>query len=169
MSCCRSSSACRRLRGLNQDFAQQATKVREAFTIPARLDRLRRAYWDAGLLAKEIARLFEPQNRLFRRHVVRDYWRYLTRSIRPVHGQTALRTAAAVQWLLYAQKATPDDGVPVGFFPCGKWAGWMPSYPETTGYIITSLLAYADAVGDASVKDAAIRMARWEVATQMPS
>jgi hypothetical protein len=130
---------------------------------------LRRAYWDSSALAKEIARLFEPHNRLFRRHIFWDQWRYLTRAIRPVHGEIALRAEAAVQWLLYAQKATPDDGVSVGYFPCGEWAGWMPSYPETTGYIITSLLAYADSVGDAAVKDAAIKMARWEIATQMSS
>ena len=46
----------------------------------------------------------------------------------------------------------------------------MPSYPETTGYIITTLLAYARHYGDgAGIRDAAIRMARWEIAVQMSS
>ena len=45
----------------------------------------------------------------------------------------------------------------------------MPSYPETTGYIITTLLAYAERFEDESVREAALRMAHWEVAIQMPS
>ena len=131
---------------------------------------LRQRYWDARALGSEIARLFEPGNRVFRRHVLRDYWRSLTRATRPVRGETAARAHAAVQWLLYAQRATPDGGVPVGYFPCRVPAnGWMPSYPETTGYIITSLLAYAERFGDAAAKDAALKMARWEIAVQMPS
>src|SRR5207253_10077641 len=44
-----------------------------------------------------------------------------------------------------------------------------PSYPETTGYIITSLLAFSDQTNDAVVRDAALRMAYWEIMIQMPS
>src|SRR5580658_7240815 len=45
---------------------------------------------------------------------------------------------ALLDWLLRAQKATPDDGVSESFhFPTQQW---RPSYPETTGYIICSLL-----------------------------
>ncbi len=131
---------------------------------------LRQRYWDASALGREIVRLLEPGNRLFRRHVLRDYGRFLTRATRPVVGETALRARAAVQWLLHAQRATADDGVPVGYFPCRMPGnGWMPSYPETTGYIITSLLAYAECFGESSVRDAALKMARWEIAVQMPS
>lgn len=43
----------------------------------------------------------------------------------------------------------------------------MPSYPETTGYIITTLLAYADRYDEPAVRDAALRMARWETEIQM--
>lgn len=129
----------------------------------------RQNYWDARTLASEIARLFEPDNRVFRQQVLRDYWRYLTRTTCP-KGETALRTRMAVQWLLRAQQATRDDGVPLGYFPCrGEPGGWMPSYPETTGYIITSLLAYAESFGDSAARDAALSMARWEIAIQMPS
>ena len=40
---------------------------------------------------------------------------------------------------------------------------------DVTGYIIVSLLDYADRFGDASVRDRALRMARWEASVQMPS
>lgn len=131
---------------------------------------LRRTYWEASALASEIARLFEPGNRAFMRHALRDQGRYLARATRPVHGEIAPRARAAVNWLLFAQRATPDDGVSLGYFPCrGQRHGWMPSYPETTGYIITSLLAYAECFGDPAVQDAALKMARWEIAIQMPS
>jgi hypothetical protein len=131
---------------------------------------IRRSYWNGRLLATELARLFQPQNRAFRRHVGRDYRRYLTRPAPAASAGIDQHARAAVQWLLEAQKATPDDGVPLGYFPCGTQAdGWLPSYPETTGYIITSLLAYAERFGDDRARDAALRMARWEVAVQMPS
>jgi hypothetical protein len=131
---------------------------------------VRQNYWDARALASEIARLFEPGNKAFRRQVFRDQWRYLTRATQPVQGEIALRATAAVQWLRYAQQATADDGVPLGYFPCRvPGNGWMPSYPETTGYIITSLLAYAECFANLAVRDAALKMARWEIAVQMPS
>jgi hypothetical protein len=67
-----------------------------------------------------------------------------------------------------AQQATDDDGVSCGYFPCSaEPGGWKPSYPETTGYIVTSLLTYADRYDDDSVRAAALRMAYWEVAVQM--
>ena len=42
-------------------------------------------------------------------------------------------------------------------------------YPETTGYIIPTFLAYADATGDGDARDRALRMADWECAVQLPS
>src|SRR5688572_13363482 len=131
---------------------------------------MRRLYWDGRLLVSELARLFRPQNRAFRRHVGRDYRRHLTRPAPAAGAGTDRHAPAAVQWLLDAQKATPDDGVPLGYFPCGAQSdGWLPSYPETSGYIIAALLAYAERFGDERARDAALRMARWEVAVQMPS
>jgi uncharacterized protein YyaL (SSP411 family) len=44
---------------------------------------------------------------------------------------------------------------------------WRPSYPETTGYIITSLLNFASRYDDPNARDAALRMANWEVSIQM--
>src|SRR6266545_2731755 len=71
----------------------------------------------------------------------------------------------AAQWLLRAQQATPDEGV------SGAYSfedGWVASYPETTGYIIPTLLAVAEYSGDARYRDRALAMADWELGIQYP-
>jgi uncharacterized protein YyaL (SSP411 family) len=98
-----------------------------------------------------------------------DIARFITGGIRPLHGQADRRAASAVEWLLRAQRATPDEGVSYGYFPCGSDPPWGRSYPETTGYIITSLLQYATAFGRADVRARALTMADWEISIQMPS
>jgi len=132
---------------------------------------LRRSYWGAATFFGEIRALLRPENRAFRTEVLRNYGRFVFASVTPVPDETEQRARAAVQWLLRAQAATPDDGVSLGYFPCGTEAGngWRASYPETTGYIITSLLAFAKKFDDAGTAAAALRMAVWEVAVQMPS
>jgi hypothetical protein len=131
---------------------------------------VRRVYWDAAALGGELSRQFAAGNAPFRRHAQRDLTRYVLGSVRPVAGETEARARAAVAWILRAQKASPDDGVSLGYFPCMRdGSAWRPSYPETTGYIITSLLAFADRYGDADARAAALRMAHWEIAVQMPS
>ena len=114
-------------------------------------------------------RLYADGNAGFRRHAQRDFARYLL-GARPAPGENEKRARAAVDWILRAQRATPDDGVSLGYFPCSvDGIRWRPSYPETTGYIITSLLAFARRYDDARARDAAIRMARWEASIQMAS
>lgn len=130
----------------------------------------RQIYWRASALAAEMARLARPANRIFRGHVMRDQARFLFGTVRPIAGEVEPRARAAADWLLRAQQATPDDGVALGYFPCsGEEGGWKASYPETTGYIITSLLDFADQFRDDAVREAAFRMARWEISVQMPS
>lgn len=134
-------------------------------------DSLRRSYWGATAFMAEIRALFKPGNKAFLGEVLRNYARFVFSSVTPVTGETEQRTRAAVLWLLRAQGATPDDGVSLGYFPCDKEAGsgWRASYPETTGYIITSLLAFAKKFDETATAAAAMRMAAWEVAVQMPS
>jgi hypothetical protein len=76
--------------------------------------------------------------------------------------------SALLDWLLRAQRATPDDGVSESFHFTTQ--EWRPSYPETTGYIICSLLRAAAAnYGDATVlRDAARRMGEWLADVQLP-
>lgn len=72
---------------------------------------------------------------------------------------------AAMAWLARAQDATPDGGVSEGYH---LYHGWLPSYPETTGYIIETFLDYADATGDRTYRDRAIRMGQWLLEIQRP-
>ena len=49
----------------------------------------------------------------------------------------------------------------LGYFPWDRGGSrWRPSYPETTGYIITSLLFFSER--DIRISAAARKMARWE-------
>jgi hypothetical protein len=43
----------------------------------------------------------------------------------------------------------------------GIWGYWSTPYPETTGYLIPTLLAYADRAGDGRVHEAAIDLGGW--------
>jgi len=80
---------------------------------------------------------------------------------------------AAIEWLVRAQDATPDDGISRAFslawHPYFGGRGWQPSYPETTGYIIPTLYAAARRLGRAELAARAGRAARWEIGIQLPT
>lgn len=72
---------------------------------------------------------------------------------------------AAADWLLRAQKGTPDDGVAHSFdIRSGKWTA---SYPETTGYVIPTLYDYAKLYNAPEYAAAARLMTVWESEIQM--
>ena len=79
----------------------------------------------------------------------------------------------AVDWIVRAQDATEDDGIARGYSvfysPYFRSRGWQPSYPETTGYIIPTLLEAAHHLARPELIDCALRAARWEIAIQLPS
>lgn len=85
-----------------------------------------------------------------------------TQSVR----STEEHLTAAAEWLLRSQQATPDDGVPHSYDL--RERQWLPSYPETTGYIIPTFYNYARHFGAPRFADAARRMAVWEVEIQLP-
>ena len=64
-------------------------------------------------------------------------------SERPVKDDNS-HMNAAVDWLLRCQDASSDGGF-IGRYRLDQ--GWSTSYPETTGYIVPTLLALADAEG----------------------
>ena len=71
---------------------------------------------------------------------------------------------AAIDWLCRAQDISSDGGVSAG------WSfedGWLPSYPETTGYIIETFLDAAKIQDDDSLVQRANRMIDWELSLQM--
>lgn len=76
---------------------------------------------------------------------------------------------AAMDWLCRAQDARSGlhdaGGVSAG------WSfedGWLPSYPETTGYIIETFLAAAHLLERPDLVDRASRMIEWELSLQAP-
>lgn len=127
--------------------------------------------WAACSALAQAAHLFRPSNRAFAQHVAKDAMRFVSNGVHPIQAATCERARAAVAWLLRAQDATPDSGVSYGYFPCSpdNGNGWRPSYPETTGYIIPSLLEFAERFNDADVRRRALQMAIWETQVQMPS
>jgi hypothetical protein len=137
----------------------------------ARRGGLRQRYWGLRGHLDRLARLRGGPARGFGRVLARDWLRFALGVVRPVSGQTRERARAAAAWLLRAQAATPDDGVSLGYFPCApeSTGGWLDSYPETTGYIIPTLLDLAERTGSDEMRERALRMARWEIEVQMPS
>ncbi len=133
--------------------------------------RIKERYWTVQSYLTLTTHLLRRSNRTFARHVAEDYWRYLSGAVHPIPGETRERAQAAVGWLLRAQDATPDDGVSLGYFPCnpGQRDGWLFSYPETTGYIIPSLLEFAERFKEPEVRQRALQMAIWETKIQMTS
>jgi hypothetical protein len=84
----------------------------------------------------------------------------------PDPGQEAV-IAANLQWLCDAQdnSALKDGGVARDF---SLTKGWATSYPETTGYIIPTVIRLAQRSGRADLHDRARRMLDWCVAIQFP-
>jgi hypothetical protein len=145
-------------------------KVKTAARIASRQD-ARQRYWSLRRHLDRLAALRGPGRSAFARVLVADHTRFLAGAVSPIVGETRERAEAAVAWLLRAQDATPDDGISLGYFPCNPTTagGWLDSYPETTGYIVPSLLEFATRFGRADVAERALRMASWETTVQMES
>ena len=76
--------------------------------------------------------------------------------------------AAAIDWLCRAQDVR-DGRADAGGVSAG-WSfedGWLPSYPETTGYIVETMLAAADVLARPELVARAKRMIDWELSIQL--
>ncbi|MBA3900427.1 MAG: glycoside hydrolase family 127 protein [Bacteroidetes bacterium] len=71
----------------------------------------------------------------------------------------------AVNWLLLSQKNMKDNGI--GSYHLVN--GWSSSYPETTGYIIPTLIEFSKKYNQPSIAQHAIDAANWLLEVQMPS
>ncbi len=81
----------------------------------------------------------------------------------------SVHLGAAIDWLCRAQDMR--DGHPDAGGASAGWSfedGWLPSYPETTGYIIETLLAAAQVLQRPELVGRARRMIEWELSIQMP-
>ena len=75
--------------------------------------------------------------------------------------------AAVIAWLCLAQDQrigqSDEGGVSAG------WSfedGWLPSYPETSGYIVETFLAASTLLSDPDLKNRAQRILDWELSIQ---
>ena len=130
---------------------------------------LKRHYWTALETLRGLRALYRPGNKAFRRVVLRDWRQFVFGSSRASDAGALDRADAAAGWLARAQDATDDGGVAFGYFPTEADGGWLTSYPETTGYIIASLLDYAGVRAAPEFVERAARMAHWEVDVQLES
>lgn len=73
---------------------------------------------------------------------------------------------AVMQWLCLAQDACGGRGVSAAYY---LKKGWEVAYPETSGYIIATHLAYANFIGDDSYVKRAVQLGDWEIEIQHPS
>lgn len=72
---------------------------------------------------------------------------------------------AAVDWLCLTHDVTGRQGSSLGYH---LLRGWLPAFPETTGYIIGTLLDHAARSGDSSLVERAREMGEWEIDVQNP-
>jgi hypothetical protein len=149
------------------------TSLRDRVQLRSRLRRLKVLYWDAPSAPPPA-----PENAVDPSRLA-DLSKY--RPEIPGHAEVFLRDAqglfepvlddlvhwdAALAWLLRAQEATGCGGFSAGY----SFAhGWLPAYPETTGYIIPTLWDAFALRGNEQFRKAAIDAADWEIAIQLPS
>ena len=89
--------------------------------------------------------------------------------IQPIFKQQSdwqRRTDAALAWLRRSMEATGGQGSSHSWSPL---FGWAKAYPETTGYLIETLLDYAELDKDESLRDLAYQCANWLVSIQLPN
>lgn len=86
----------------------------------------------------------------------------------PEHDPGSARAIEeGVAWLCRAQdhSASQDGGLARHF---SLISGWSTSYPETTGYIVPTLIRYANLTGDEAIRQRTERMLDWLVSIQLP-
>lgn len=77
----------------------------------------------------------------------------------------AVIAAAGIEWLKLSQDMSIHrDGGSARDYSLIK--GWASSYPETSGYIVPTLIEYADRTNDQALADRARRMLDWLVSIQ---
>lgn len=149
------------------------TSLRDRVQLRSRLRRVKVLYWDAASAPPP-----PPQNAVAPARLG-DFSKYKPEI--PGHAEVFLRDTqglfepvlddlvhwdAALAWLLRAQEVTRCGGFSVGY----SFAhGWLPAYPETTGYIISTLWDGFRLRGDERFRQAAVAAADWEIAIQLPS
>jgi rhamnogalacturonyl hydrolase YesR len=93
---------------------------------------------------------------------------------RPGYAETTERNArglverhldATISWLKRSCSVSNHGGSSKGYH---LLRGWLPSYPETTGYAIPTLYDYAVWAGRDDLRDLAAALAKWLIRVQLP-
>ncbi len=71
---------------------------------------------------------------------------------------------AAAGWLMKSIEACGGNASSKGY---RFLKGWLPPYPETSGYIIPTLLALSEETGDPEYRERALAIGRWLTSIQM--
>ena len=103
-------------------------------------------------------------------YAVPTHLQVITRQMRgrlPAPCEPREHLAAVMDWLRRAQDVSGTGGV-AGSYSFSYKGGWMPPYPETTGYIIPTFIEYARLTGESDFLDRAVRMGEWEMSIQLP-
>ena len=97
----------------------------------------------------------------------REQWHRDFKNRRGTDPGPAAAIAAAAAWIVRAQQnsASHDGGVARHY---STVSGWSASYPETTGYIVPTMIDMAHDGGDAAMLQSASRMLDWLVSIQYP-
>ena len=94
-------------------------------------------------------------------HLFRDLFLEVRRRLE-VPPEPCMNDEARIQagyiWLLETIQATKNQGSSARF---SYIHGWMPAFPETTGYIIPTLLRYYSEYGETEALQRAIDLAEW--------
>jgi len=122
---------------------------------------------EIGRLAQQLRQQAEQQNQEFQA---------LAKARQPQLDGIDVRTnrvlpspehlAACMTWLRRAQDIHRGGGVSALYHMDEE--RWGVDYPETTGYIIPTFLAYANLTGNGTWRTRAIQMGDWEIAIQSP-
>lgn len=94
----------------------------------------------------------------------RDAGRRLAR--RNVVNRSARKSGdleSAISWLCRTHDVTGRQGSSKGF---SLTAGWLPAYPETTGYLIETFLKCGQYAAVSSLRGRAIELGEWEMRVQ---
>ncbi|MFU2485961.1 hypothetical protein [Thauera sp. WH-1] len=111
----------------------------------------------------ELPLRYKPWRARHLKLVIRD----MGGAARQPEGEHLAHLRGAIDWLCRAQDVR-DGHTDAGGVAAG-WSfedGWLPGYPETTGYIIETFLAAAPVLGCLELLDRAQRMIDWELSLQ---
>ncbi len=104
-----------------------------------------------------------PKLSVLARQTIRD-WFLFSPNRNGVNPQRHIQEA--VNWILHANEMTEDGGISKGYSLITD--SWAPSYPETSGYTVPTLLDYAQITGNDTYRIKALAVADYLVDLQLP-